>query len=104
MPDLYSDLVFCILTLAYAYSNLASATLNSIGAYEFERTISDVERQAKDEKLNFAANLLARASGVYEHIAEKVLPEWDKSFSASSVKGSERPPEVQKVVVSALAK
>ncbi|KAG8990927.1 hypothetical protein FRB90_001546 [Tulasnella sp. 427] len=101
VPSLYADLVFTLLTLAYAYSNLSSVILAAIGLYELERTISDAERKAKDEKLNFAANLLARASGVYEHLAEKVLPEWDKATGATKI---ERPPELAKVVVTALAK
>ncbi|KAG8977444.1 hypothetical protein FRC05_001842 [Tulasnella sp. 425] len=101
VPSLYADLAFTLLTLAYAYSNLSSVTLAAIGQYELERTISDAERKAKDEKLNFAANLLARASGVYEHLAERVLPEWDKAIGATK---TERPPELAKVVVTALAK
>lgn len=101
VPSLYADLAFTLLTLAYAYSNLSSVTLAAIGLYELERTISDAERKAKDEKLNFAANLLARASGVYEHLSEKVLPEWDKAIGATK---TERPPELTRVVVTALAK
>ncbi|KAG8906663.1 hypothetical protein FRB99_006364 [Tulasnella sp. 403] len=100
VPSLYADLVFTLLTLAFTYSNLASATLLAIGQYELDRYITDDGRKAKDEKLNFAINLLARSSGVYEHITDKLLPEWERATGGAK----ERPPELKRDIVSALAR
>lgn len=101
VQTLEADLAFTLLTLAFAYSNLAFTTLVAIGSYEYERTILDSERQAKDEKLNFAANLLAKASGIYEHVAHNVLPTWEKAVGAIK---AIKPPELRTVVVTALAR
>lgn len=71
----------------------------SLGNYERERTITDVERKTKDEKLNFAVTLLCRASGAFKYLSEKVLTEWDKVDSSSH-----RPPDVSLEVTNALSK
>ena len=100
VPSLHADLAFTLLTYSFLLSNLARSTVASLGNYELERTISDTERKAKDEKLNFAVTLLCRASGVYKYLSETVLPEWDKSESSSVG----RPPDVTTQVTNALAK
>lgn len=100
VPSLHADLAFTLLTYAFVLSNLARTTVASLGNYECERSISDADRKAKDEKLNFAVTLLCRAGGVYKHLSEKVLPEWDKSDSSSQG----RPPDVTQQVTNALAK
>lgn len=99
IPSLHADLAFTVLTYAFTLSNLARSTVASLGNYERERAISDIERKAKDEKLNFAVMLLCRASGAFKYLSEKVLPEWDKVDSSSH-----RPPDVSLEVTNALSK
>ncbi|KAA1475171.1 hypothetical protein DENSPDRAFT_782930, partial [Dentipellis sp. KUC8613] len=101
LPALPSELTFSLLTYAFALSNLARASVLSLGQYEVERGISDVERRAKDERLGFAVSLFCRASGVFAFVADDVLaegslPAWPR--------GLERPPELSKEVASALSK
>src|SRR6202044_467075 len=84
LPSLHADLSSSLVTYGFALSNLARSVVGSLGAYERERGISDVERKAKDEKLNFAVTLLCRASGLFSHISEQVLLDWDKHRAANS--------------------
>ena len=100
VPSLHADLAFTLLTYAFVLSNLARSTVASLGNYEVERAISDAERKTKDEKLNFAVTLLCRASGVFKHLSETVLPEWEKSGSIPQT----RPPDVTQQVTNALSK
>lgn len=100
VPSLQADLAFTLLTYAFALSNLARSTVGTLGNYERERAISDIERKAKDERLNFAVTLLCRASGVFRHVSERVLPEWAKYGSSEAA----RPPDVTQEVTSALSK
>jgi hypothetical protein len=73
--------------------------------YEWERGISDVERKAKDEKLNFAVTLLCRASGLFSHISEQVLLDWDRQRAVEPTTAEvSRPPDLSREVNSALAK
>jgi hypothetical protein len=86
-------------------SNLARSVVASLGAYERERGISDVERKAKDEKLNFAVTLLCRASGLFSHIGEHVLLDWDKHRAENpTATDVGRPPDLSREVNAALAK
>jgi hypothetical protein len=105
IPSLYADLSFSLLTYAFALSNLARSVVASLGAYERERGISDIERKAKDEKLNFSVTLLCRASGLFSHISEQVLLDWDKHRAANyTVADIGRPPDLSREVNAALAK
>jgi hypothetical protein len=73
----------------------------ALRTYERERGISDVERKAKDEKLSFAATLLCRASGLFEHVSTTVLSDAEQTPGYT---GRSRPPELSKEVASALSK
>lgn len=74
--------------------------MTSLGAYERNRAISDAERKAKDDQLNIAADLLCRASGIFSHISDSVLQEWD----CVSITPFTRPPDLSREVNTALAK
>jgi hypothetical protein len=76
LPTLRADLAFSLLTYGFALCNLARSVVTSLSDYERDRSISDIERKAKDEKLNFAVTLLCRASGVFSYISDTVLSEW----------------------------
>ncbi|CAE6429324.1 unnamed protein product [Rhizoctonia solani] len=94
---LHSELAFVLHSSAYALSNLAAASIASLGTYERDRALPDADRRAKDEKLTFAVKLLCRAAGTFTHIAQVVIPELGKV-------GGPRPPELREDVANALAK
>lgn len=96
-----ADLAFSLTTYAFALCNLARANVAALGAYEHERTLSETERKAKDDKLNFAVTLLCKASGVFQHLADVVVAEWETSAAGAS---SQRPTELTREVALALAK
>ncbi|EIN11903.1 hypothetical protein PUNSTDRAFT_63546 [Punctularia strigosozonata HHB-11173 SS5] len=102
VPTLHADLAFALLTYAFALSNLARATAAALGAYERSRALSEQERRAKDDKLNFAVTLLCRASGVFAYVSETVLPQWERGVSGKP--GIARPPELNREVTTALSK
>lgn len=101
---LHADLANSLLTNAFALSNLAHSVVKSLGTYETERGTSDADRKAKDEKLNFAVTLLCRASGIFTHISDRVLPDWDRYITLSSIKAASRPPDLTRELSNALSK
>ncbi|VDB95930.1 unnamed protein product [Peniophora sp. CBMAI 1063] len=102
LPGLASEQAFTLLTYAFALSNLARLNVGALGAYERARGLSDAERKAKDEKLQFAVTLLCKAAGVFAHVSEVVLVQAEKD--PGWLNGVERPPELSKEVASALSK
>lgn len=103
VPGLYADFAFSLLTYAFTLSNLAHATVQSIGAYERDRTITKLQRERKDEQLNVAFGLLCKASGVFSYITDTLLPEWEVS-RGGGLHGSARPPDLRQEVITALVK
>lgn len=85
-----------------ALSNFSHSVITSLGAYEYERAISEKERKEKDEKLSFGVTLLCRASAVFSVISEDVLGELDMVGSGAG--GWVRPPDLWKELNAALAK
>lgn len=93
LPTLLAEQAFVLLTHLEALANLSSALLLALSptasgaqasitaaarAYEHDATLSTEQRKAKDAKLGQAADLLCRASGVGEYLAEHVLGEWER--------------------------
>ncbi|KAG6816584.1 hypothetical protein H0H87_004885 [Tephrocybe sp. NHM501043] len=103
IPGLQADLAFALLTHAFALSNLARSTVISLGRYEYDRAISESDRKAKDDQLNVAVDFLCRASGIYTHVADNVIPEWENHVKGGPT-GFEQPPELSQEVNNALAK
>ncbi|XP_006460727.1 hypothetical protein AGABI2DRAFT_203891 [Agaricus bisporus var. bisporus H97] len=103
VPGLYADLAFTLLTYAFTLSNLAHATVQSIGAYELDRTITKVQRERKDEQLNVAFGLLCKASGIFSYIADTLLSEWETSGGGGS-DASKLPSDLKQEVLTALSK
>ncbi|KAF9527292.1 BRO1-like domain-containing protein [Crepidotus variabilis] len=102
VPGLYADYAFSLLTYGFALCNLAHITVNSVGGYEQNRAITDVERRAKEEKLNVALQFLCRASGVFTYLSETVLPEWETNRGTTP--NFQKPPDLSREVSNALAK
>lgn len=100
-PSLYADLHFCLLTYSFALCNAASAVVSSLGDYERQKYTSEVERKASDERVNLAISFLSRASGVFSHLAETVIPKLREAATNSALP---RVPDVNQDVMMALAK
>ncbi|KAH8806853.1 hypothetical protein DL96DRAFT_1629933 [Flagelloscypha sp. PMI_526] len=83
-PGLHADWAFTLLVQGFTLSNYARTIVTSLGAYEHDRAIRDAERKSKDDSLNFAVDLLRRASGAFAFISETVLPQWENSRSATN--------------------
>ncbi|KIM69699.1 hypothetical protein SCLCIDRAFT_102774 [Scleroderma citrinum Foug A] len=99
LPSLHADLAFSLLVYGLALSNFARLSVATLGNYEYEPAISDTERRAKDDKLNFAVSLLCRASGIFSHISDSILIIWN--HAGTSVP---RPPDLSSEVCDALSK
>ncbi|KAF9452778.1 hypothetical protein P691DRAFT_803502 [Macrolepiota fuliginosa MF-IS2] len=103
VPGLYADLAFTLLTYGFTFSNLAHATVQSIGAYERDRTITEAQRKKKDEQLNVALGFLCKAGGVFSYITDTLLPEWEVN-RGGGLNGFTRPPDLKQEVNTALVK
>ncbi|SJK97145.1 uncharacterized protein ARMOST_00396 [Armillaria ostoyae] len=103
LPSLHAEYAYALLTYAFSLSNLARSIVASLGPYEHDRAISDVERKAKDEKLSHAITFLCRASGIFSFISETVLPRWRDSRDGN-ISGFSLPPDLSTEVNGALSK
>ena len=83
-----ADVAYTLLTYAQALFNLATMKVASLGTYERERTISDKERQEKDEELNIAVQFYFKASSMFKYIGDEVLSTWEKELSNTQGDGS----------------
>lgn len=107
VTGLYADLAFTLITYASALSNLAATSVTSLGAYETERAITDADRKTKDDKLNFAVQLLLKASGIFSHVAENVISQWERTLieiQASAGGSSSKPVDLSRELVSSLSR
>jgi len=101
-PGVYADYSFTLLTYGFALCDLAYTIVSSVGMYEYDRAISDAGRKSKEDQLNVAVDFLCRASGVFTHIGETVLLEWDANRNFPT--GFHKPPDISREVNNALAK
>lgn len=104
LVTLPADLVFTLLTYAFALSNLSRAVVVSLGAYETQRAILDSERKQKDERLGFAVTMLCRAAGLFEWIAREGIGKWERERDSVNGERGARPPDFTKEVAVALSK
>ncbi|KAF9067727.1 BRO1 domain-containing protein [Rhodocollybia butyracea] len=85
LSSFHAEHACCLLTYAFAFSNLARTIVTSLGAYEHDRAISQSEREAKEGQLKHATGYLGRASGIFTFLSETVLPELERSKSSSQL-------------------
>ncbi|GBE80611.1 hypothetical protein BKA93DRAFT_819443 [Sparassis latifolia] len=106
IPTLSTELVFTLLTYAFALSNLSRTVVHSLGAYEQDRAMSDTERKVKDERLGFAVTLLCKASGIFEYAGKECLGEWERERDRVLAAGlpCPHPPDLSREVVIGLSK
>ena len=106
IPSLPTELAFTLLTYGFALSNLSRSVVASLGTYETERAISDADRKAKDERLQFAVTLLYKTAGVFDYIATDLLSEWDVARDRILANGMTcpRPPDLTREVLKGISK
>ncbi|KAK0567947.1 hypothetical protein OC844_000037 [Tilletia horrida] len=99
--SIHYELASVLLLSATALSNLATSIIAALGtAYERDRSLSDTQRRAKDDKLKTAADLLCRASGIFDYLASSFIPSWENAVGRIDP----RPPETTQELARALAK
>lgn len=84
--------------------NLASRSVAGLGDYEHQRNTSESERKRLDEQLNAAADMLCRAAGILDHIAQDLVPAWDNSLSPDSKEAVQRPIDLSPDILVALSR
>ncbi|KAI5476732.1 pH-response regulator protein palc [Pseudohyphozyma bogoriensis] len=97
----YYELAAVLLTHALCLSNHSATMVASLGSYETASSVSSSDIKLHDETINAAAELLCRASGVFTHLAEVVIPRWESAVG-DGIKG--RPVEMGREVSEGLAK
>jgi hypothetical protein len=101
VSTLPAEVAFTLLTYGVCLANLARASVIGAGHYEHEAALSEADRKQKDEKIQFAVNLLCRASGIFQHISDVVIGQWEAAVEGPSIV---RPPELTREVNLGLSK
>jgi hypothetical protein len=86
LPSFGAELVMSLTTYAAALSNLAYDTLRDpLAAHDRTRAVTtSAEDRRKVDKMAQAADMLCRASGVFEYVAQGVLPLWEARIADST--------------------
>ncbi|KAJ9096580.1 hypothetical protein QFC19_007112 [Naganishia cerealis] len=90
LPAFGSELVMTLTCYAAALSNLASDTLRDpqssgyTGSGDRHRITSTAEDKRKIDKLAQAADMLCRASGLFDYVAQTLLPTWEARIADST--------------------
>jgi hypothetical protein len=92
---LSAEITFAHLSHAQATSNIATSLVDSLGAYEHQAHLADVERKAMDERLNTAVSSLCAAAGEFAYLAQ---------LNPEPTPGPKSPPDLSKDVLTALSK
>ncbi|KAF5367538.1 hypothetical protein D9758_003815 [Tetrapyrgos nigripes] len=103
-PSLHAEYAFTLLTYGFTLSNFARSIVASLGTFEQDRTISQTDREAKDEQLKHATNLLTRASSIFNYVSETVLVDWENFLKHIDSNPVKKPPDLSRDVIAALAK
>lgn len=100
LPSLYYELCSILLLYGYALSNLSFSLVSSLGPYESDSRLSSEERKQKDERLKWSAENLCKASGIFDYLAETLIPKWE--VDKGRIEG--RPKDTTRECARALAK
>jgi hypothetical protein len=90
LPAFGSELVMTLTSYASALSNLAYDTLRdplasrNTGMRDRQPMTSSTEDRRKIDKMVQAADMLCRASGVFDYVAQTVLPLWEARIADST--------------------
>lgn len=93
--SLSAEIIFSHLSHAQAQSNMALSIIDSLGSYELQPHLSEIERSAMDKRLNNAVKLLSASAGEFSYLAQ---------LNPEPVPGPKSPPDLSKDVLTALSK
>ncbi len=86
LPSFHSELLFALLCYATALNNHACSIIKALSAQYppakrggTTQLMTSTQEKGRADKLAQAVDVLCRASGVFEHICDKVLPVWDNA-------------------------
>ncbi|GAA6059255.1 hypothetical protein JCM10212_006648 [Sporobolomyces blumeae] len=102
LPSFHFELAATLLTYAICLSNAAANLVASLGSYEIASSVSSSSISVHDETVNQAADMLCRASGILEHLAQVVVPRWECAVGLESLRA--RPVEFTRDAATALSK
>lgn len=96
------ELAATLLSYAICLANSAAVLVSSLGSYEIASSVSSSAISTHDETVNQAADMLCRASGIFLHLADTVIPRWEASVGIESLRA--RPIEFTRDAATALSK
>ncbi|GAA5959660.1 hypothetical protein JCM3765_007232 [Sporobolomyces pararoseus] len=102
LPSFHFELTATLLSYGICLANSAAALVSSLGSYEIASSVSSSAITTHDETVNQAADMLCRASGIFLHLAETVIPRWEASVGIESLRA--RPIEFTRDAATALSK
>lgn len=82
LPTFGSELIFVLTTLASSYNNLASSLVPFSSSSKAPPTLTSEQEKRQIENLSAAADNICRAAGVFEYVAEKLIPMWQGEIKA----------------------
>jgi hypothetical protein len=116
LPTFQSELLFTLLCYATALNNHAGIIVQSLSSdtpskgRELAPVATAAEEKGRVDKLAQAVDFLCRASGIFEHVCDKMLPAWDAatrnvgSAGSNQRKGKDKMPvECSREVVRGMA-
>ncbi|GAA6022246.1 hypothetical protein JCM11491_001680 [Sporobolomyces phaffii] len=102
LPSFHFELTATLLSYGICLANAAAVLVVSLGSYEISSSVSSAAIAVHDETINQAAETLCRASGIFLHLAETVIPRWEAAVGIESLKS--RPIEFSRDAATALSK
>ncbi|GAA5998717.1 hypothetical protein JCM5350_005398 [Sporobolomyces pararoseus] len=102
LPSFHFELAATLLSYAICLANSAAVLVSSLGSYEIASSVSSSAISTHDETVNQAADMLCRASGIFLHLADTVIPRWEASVGIESLRA--RPIEFTRDAATALSK
>ncbi|GAA5840304.1 hypothetical protein JCM3766R1_001452 [Sporobolomyces carnicolor] len=102
LPSFHFELAATLLSYGICLANAAAVLVAALGSYEVSSSVSSSAITTHDETVNQAADMLCRASGVFAHLAETVVPRWEAAVGGDSLRS--RPVEFTRDAAIALSK
>jgi hypothetical protein len=96
------ELTATLLSYGICLANSAAVLVSSLGSYEISSSVSSSAITTHDETVNQAADVLCRASGIFSHLAQTVIPRWEAAVGIESLRS--RPIEFTRDAATALSK
>ncbi|GAA5943487.1 uncharacterized protein JCM15063_006488 [Sporobolomyces koalae] len=102
LPSFHFELTATLLAYGICLANASAVLVAALGSYEVSASVSSSAITAHDETVNHAADMLCRASGIFLHLAETVIPRWEAAVGIESLRS--RPVEFTRDAATALSR